>query len=392
MPRSRHDSVSSPAWRRFAGISRMRRPGRPRARRDRHRSPALRSRAGHDSRSLGARLRPRSRTGRSSRLLSRRSRVRPLHRRLAGARRRHRPNVREHGIVPARARHGATGAVGAERPGAARRRDPAPVPRMVMQLLAVWATMQAFGIDAAFPAAGLVLVLMNVATIVPLWPGNVGPGAGRRCGSAQELRGAVRDRFRLRARVAGDRDGLRGRARAARTRPGGHLARRAAAHEDDEGESAENAVEVRSRDGRRDRGGVGARVGAEAALRPLLSPASLKGVSRRHGPRLLSPEAPRAAGWEATELPVADGGEGTTEVLRSRSAESGARRSFPTRSGVRSRRAGSSCPTGERSSRRRRRSGCLCSTSRSSTRCGRRAAGSASSFSPRWTRGPPRWS
>lgn len=44
----------------------------------------------------------------------------------------------------------------------------------LMQLLAVWATMQAFGIDAAFPAAGLVLVLMNVATIVPLWPGNVG--------------------------------------------------------------------------------------------------------------------------------------------------------------------------------------------------------------------------
>ena len=34
--------------------------------------------------------------------------------------------------------------------------------------------MQAFGIDAPLPAAGLVLVLMNVATIVPLWPGNIG--------------------------------------------------------------------------------------------------------------------------------------------------------------------------------------------------------------------------
>jgi uncharacterized membrane protein YbhN (UPF0104 family) len=43
-----------------------------------------------------------------------------------------------------------------------------------MQLLAVWAAMQAFGIDAPLPAAGLVLVLMNIATIVPLWPGNVG--------------------------------------------------------------------------------------------------------------------------------------------------------------------------------------------------------------------------
>ena len=43
-----------------------------------------------------------------------------------------------------------------------------------LQLMAVWATMQAFGIDAGLPAAGLVLVLMNVATILPLWPGNVG--------------------------------------------------------------------------------------------------------------------------------------------------------------------------------------------------------------------------
>jgi uncharacterized protein (TIRG00374 family) len=44
----------------------------------------------------------------------------------------------------------------------------------LLQLLAVWAAMQAFAIDAPLPAAGLVLVLMNVATIVPLWPGNVG--------------------------------------------------------------------------------------------------------------------------------------------------------------------------------------------------------------------------
>jgi hypothetical protein len=44
----------------------------------------------------------------------------------------------------------------------------------LMQLLAVYAAMQAFEIDAPLPAAGLVLVLMNVATIVPLWPGNVG--------------------------------------------------------------------------------------------------------------------------------------------------------------------------------------------------------------------------
>ena len=42
------------------------------------------------------------------------------------------------------------------------------------QLFAVWAAMRAFGIHKPLPAAGLVLVLMNVATIFPLWPGNVG--------------------------------------------------------------------------------------------------------------------------------------------------------------------------------------------------------------------------
>ncbi|MGZ4333283.1 MAG: lysylphosphatidylglycerol synthase transmembrane domain-containing protein [Gaiellaceae bacterium] len=42
------------------------------------------------------------------------------------------------------------------------------------QLIAVWSAMRAFQIDKPLAAAGLVLVLMNVATIVPLWPGNVG--------------------------------------------------------------------------------------------------------------------------------------------------------------------------------------------------------------------------
>jgi uncharacterized protein (TIRG00374 family) len=42
------------------------------------------------------------------------------------------------------------------------------------QLFAVYTSMRAFGIDKPLPAAGLVLVLMNVATIFPLWPGNVG--------------------------------------------------------------------------------------------------------------------------------------------------------------------------------------------------------------------------
>jgi glycosyltransferase 2 family protein len=42
------------------------------------------------------------------------------------------------------------------------------------QLFAVYTAMRAFGIHESLPAAGLVLLLMNVATIFPLWPGNVG--------------------------------------------------------------------------------------------------------------------------------------------------------------------------------------------------------------------------
>ena len=44
----------------------------------------------------------------------------------------------------------------------------------LMQLFAVWAVMEAFSLDLPLPAAGLVLVLMNVATIFPFWPGNIG--------------------------------------------------------------------------------------------------------------------------------------------------------------------------------------------------------------------------
>lgn len=44
----------------------------------------------------------------------------------------------------------------------------------MFQLFAVWTAMRAFHIHKPLPAAGLVLVLMNVATVFPLWPGNVG--------------------------------------------------------------------------------------------------------------------------------------------------------------------------------------------------------------------------
>jgi uncharacterized protein (TIRG00374 family) len=44
----------------------------------------------------------------------------------------------------------------------------------VCQLFAVYLAMRAFDIHAPLAAAGLVLLLMNVATIFPLWPGNIG--------------------------------------------------------------------------------------------------------------------------------------------------------------------------------------------------------------------------
>lgn len=92
-----------------------------------------------------------------------------------GARRHHRPVMSE-GVGTAR--H----LLGMARQGLSVLKAPLPLAGAIlfqclgwlMQLLAVFVAMQAFGIDAPLPAAGLVLVLMNVATIVPLWPGNVG--------------------------------------------------------------------------------------------------------------------------------------------------------------------------------------------------------------------------
>lgn len=42
------------------------------------------------------------------------------------------------------------------------------------QFFAVWACFNAFGIDEGFAAVGLVFLIMNVVTVFPFWPGNVG--------------------------------------------------------------------------------------------------------------------------------------------------------------------------------------------------------------------------
>ena len=44
----------------------------------------------------------------------------------------------------------------------------------LLQLFAVWAAMRAFHLALPLTAAAAVLALMNVALILPLWPGNVG--------------------------------------------------------------------------------------------------------------------------------------------------------------------------------------------------------------------------
>lgn len=42
------------------------------------------------------------------------------------------------------------------------------------QFFAVWAAFKAFGVDEGFAAVGLVLLIMNLVTVFPFWPGNVG--------------------------------------------------------------------------------------------------------------------------------------------------------------------------------------------------------------------------
>ena len=93
---------------------------------------------------------------------------------IAVARRRHRPVLE--GARPVR--H----LLAMARQGLAVMKAPAPAAGAILlqslgwflQLIAVFVAMRAFDIHAPLPAAALVLLLMNVATIFPLWPGNIG--------------------------------------------------------------------------------------------------------------------------------------------------------------------------------------------------------------------------
>ena len=93
---------------------------------------------------------------------------------VISARRRHRPALE--GARPIRK------LIAMARQGLSVLRSPLPAAGAIvlqcagwtLQLLAVYVAMRAFDIHAPLPAAGLVLLLMNVATIFPLWPGNIG--------------------------------------------------------------------------------------------------------------------------------------------------------------------------------------------------------------------------
>lgn len=86
----------------------------------------------------------------------------------------------EHGAVPGAGRIRA--AVAQLREGLGVLRRPAPAAQAIglqtaawaLQLAAVWTAMRAFNLSLPLIAAAAVLALMNVALILPLWPGNVG--------------------------------------------------------------------------------------------------------------------------------------------------------------------------------------------------------------------------
>jgi uncharacterized membrane protein YbhN (UPF0104 family) len=93
---------------------------------------------------------------------------------VASARRHHRPVLDELGVVRRLWTMARQGLGVMHAPLAASTAIAYQVVGWTFQLLAVYAAMRAFNIEEPLAAAGLVLLLMNVATVFPLWPGNFG--------------------------------------------------------------------------------------------------------------------------------------------------------------------------------------------------------------------------
>ena len=175
------------------------------------------------------------------------------------------------------------------------------------QLLAVYTAMRAFDIHEPLPAAGLVLVLMNVATIFPLWPGNVGLVQAAVALPLVAYYGVPK------ANGIAFGIGLQAIEASVGIGVGLHLPRaRGALVRDAQGDAGRGAGR---RPGARRRRAP-RRAEAMPSARALACPASLKGVlSAREAAAALA-EGLRT--WaEVDELPVADGGEGTLDVLHS---------------------------------------------------------------------------
>jgi uncharacterized membrane protein YbhN (UPF0104 family) len=93
---------------------------------------------------------------------------------IALARRHHQPPHSELGAVRRLFRMARYGLAVLGRPGPAILALCFQLLGWTAQIFAVWAAFRAFQIDLGFPAAALVLMLMNVVTVFPFWPGNVG--------------------------------------------------------------------------------------------------------------------------------------------------------------------------------------------------------------------------
>ncbi len=93
---------------------------------------------------------------------------------FASARRHHQPVIEELGPVRRLLTMGQHGLAVLHAPGPAAIAAFFQCLGWLCQFFAVYTAMRAFDIHAPLPAAGVVLLLMNVATLFPLWPGNIG--------------------------------------------------------------------------------------------------------------------------------------------------------------------------------------------------------------------------
>ena len=175
----------------------------------------------------------------------------------------------------------------------------------LFQLLAVYVAMRAFGIHAPLPAAGLVLVLMNIATIFPLWPGNIGLVQAAialpltQYGVAKGV--GIAFGFGLQAIEASVGIGV-GLVFLAHEGLSFAMLRR-----------MPSAADADAASGEEEEPGAGTE---ECNVRALASPGSLKGVlTAVEAAGLLASGLRRVDGIEVEELPVADGGDSTADVL-----------------------------------------------------------------------------